>query len=380
MSAPKTASGTGKRVGQLLLLALIAGGAWYVYAIALRPVAIVAPVSSGRAINAVPGSVEVKAEYLMEIKSEVGGRIVASVLSPGLTVAKDEVVVQLDTGDVDLEIERIKNELVAAKTRFELGSTLRADVLNSADTLENLRRQTEAGAFPAAEFEKERRKHQQLEQRMELDEVNLKLAVENLENSLRSRERERSKMTIVAPTAGVISEVSLAARVGDLIGRDNNIATLISSSRAVEAKISEENFAGLRVGQRAAVRFLGYGNQSFSASITKILPTANPETQRYTVHLDVDLPVEKLIPGLTGEVSIIVSQRDDATIIPRRALRGREVLVVAGGRVELRPIELGFVSNTDVEILSGLEQGEIVIVEDLDLYRPGSRVRTKQVE
>lgn len=378
MTGKKT--GSSQRLWPLLLIALIAGGAWYIYAVVLRPEAVVTPVRSGRAINAVPGSVEVKAEYLMEIKSEVGGRIAASVLTPGLPVAKDEILVQLDTGDVDLEIERIKNELVAARTRFELGSTLRAEVLNSRDTLENLERQTAVGAFPAAEFEKERRKHEQLEQKKELDEVNLKLALENLENSLRAKERERSKMTIVAPTAGVISEVSLAARVGDLIGRDNNIATLISSSRAVEAKISEENFAGLEIGQRAAVRFLGYGNQSYSASITKILPTANPETQRYTVHLAVDLPVEKLIPGLTGEVSIIVSERDDATIIPRRAVRGREVLVVTGGRVELRPIELGYVSNTDVEILSGLELGELVITENLDLYRPGSRVRTKQLE
>lgn len=378
MTAQNTASN--KWGWRVLLIAATLGVFWYVYAIALRPVAVVVAVKSGRAINAVPGSVEVKAEYVMEIKSEVGGRIVSSVLSPGLPVAKEEVLVQLDPGDVDLEIERIKNELVAARTRFSLGSTLRADVLNSGDTLENLARQTRAGAYPAAEFEKERRKHEQLQQRMELDEVNLKLAVENLENSLRAKERERSKMTIVAPTAGVISEVSLAARVGDLIGRDNNIATLISSSRAVEAKISEENFAGLDVGQRAAVRFLGYGNQSYSASITKILPTANPETQRYTVHLAVDLPVEKLIPGLTGEVSIIVNQRDDAAIIPRRALRGRDVLVVSDGRVEQRSIELGYVSNTDVEILSGLELGESVIVEDLDLYRPGSRVRTKQHE
>lgn len=378
MTAPTSASRAW--IWRLLVLAAALGVFWYAYAVVLRPVAVVAAAKPGRAINAVPGSVEVKAEYVMEIKSEVGGRIVASVLDPGRAVTKDEVLVQLDPGDVDLEIERISNEVVAARRRQQVGSTLRAEVENKRDSLAEMERAVEAGAKPRADFEKEQRLYQQLVQRMELEEVNLTLALENFENALRAKEREKAKMTIVAPTDGVISEVSLAARVGDLIGRDNNIATLISRSRAVEAKISEENFSGLRIGQRASVRFLGYGSQAFAASVTKILPTANPETQRYTVHLDVDLAEDKLVPGLTGEVSIIVNQREAETIIPRRALRGREVFVVTDGRVELRPVEVGYLALNDVEILSGLEPGEQVIVEELDLFRPGSRVRTRGLE
>lgn len=378
MTAPTSASRAW--IWRLLVLAAALGVFWYAYAVVLRPVAVVAAAKPGRAINAVPGSVEVKAEYVMEIKSEVGGRIVASVLDPGRAVTKDEVLVQLDPGDVDLEIERISNEVVAARRRQQVGSTLRAEVENKRDSLAEMERAVEAGAKPRADFEKEQRLYQQLVQRMELEEVNLTLALENFENALRAKEREKAKMTIVAPTDGVISEVSLAARVGDLIGRDNNIATLISRSRAVEAKISEENFSGLRIGQRASVRFLGYGSQAFAASVTKILPTANPETQRYTVHLDVDLAEDKLVPGLTGEVSIIVNQREAKTIIPRRALRGREVFVVTDGRVELRPVEVGYLALNDVEILSGLEPGEQVIVEELDLFRPGSRVRTRGLE
>jgi len=56
---------------------------------------------------------------------------------------------------------------------------------------------------------------QQLEQRKELDEVNLKLALETNENSLRSKQREKAKMTINSPSDGVVTAV--IARVGDLI-------------------------------------------------------------------------------------------------------------------------------------------------------------------
>lgn len=359
----------------LLIVAVVAIAA-YVYFIVLRPVAVVAEVYAGRAFNMVPGSVEVKAEYLQELKSEVGGRIVMSVLDPGRAVLKDEVLVQLDSGDVDIEIEDIKSEIVAAKRKFEIGSTLRAEVENKKDTLDNLERQAKVGSYPVAEFEKEKRLYQQLVQRRELEDVALKQSLESLENRLRTKEREKSKMTITSPTDGVISTIGLAARAGDLIGRDNVIATLISSARAVEAKISEENFAGIKVGQKASVRFLGYGSQTYNASVIKVLPTANPETQRYTVHLSVELPQEKLVPGLTGEVTIVVDSREAQAIIPRRGLRGNQVLAVKDGRVEMRTVEPGFLAN-NAEILKGLRVKEQVIVENLDQFRPGDRVRTK---
>jgi RND family efflux transporter MFP subunit len=353
---------------------------WYGLVYLLRPVALVATVVSGRAIHAVPGSVEVKAEYVMELKSEVGGRIVASELDPGKKVFNGDVLVQIDPGDINLEIERIKDEITAAKRKVELGSTMRADVLNMRDTVANLERQTKTGAYPESELEKQRRLLQQLEQRMELDEVNMKLALDNNENQLRTKQREKEKMTIISPTDGVIASVNLNARKGDLIGRDTPIATLISSTRTIEAKVSEENFAGIMVGQKASIRFLGYGAQLYNASVVKVLPTANAETQRYIVHLTVDIPVEKLVPGLTGEVSIVLGEREAAAIIPRRALRGNEVFVVNGNKVELRKVRLGYQGLNQAEVLEGLRKDERVIVEELDRFQAGDRVRVKQVE
>ena len=376
-----TASGSNSRwVVRALLIAVSLLIVWYGLVYLLRPVAMVSTVTSGRAIHAVPGSVEVKAEYTMELKSEEAGRIIASALDPGKKIFKGDVLVQIDTGDVDLEIDRIKNEITAAKRKVELGSTMRADVLNMRDTVANLERQTKTGAYPESEMEMQRRLLKQLEQRMELDEVNTKLALDNNENQLHTKQREKEKMTIIAPTDGVIASVNLNARAGDLIGRDTPIATLISSSRTVEAKVSEENFAGIKVGQKASIRFLGYGAQLYNATVVKVLPTANAETQRYIVHLTVDLAVDKLVPGLTGEVSIVLGERDAAAIIPRRALRGNEVSVVSGNKVEVRKVQVGYQALNQAEILQGLRKGEQVIVEELDRFQAGDRVRVKLVD
>lgn len=357
-----------------LAAAVIAAGSWGV-TMMLRPTALVVAATRGTAVRAVPGTVEVKAEFANELKSEVGGRVVASQLDVGKRVFKADVLVQLDTGDLDLEIERISNEIVAAKRRVEVGSTLRAEVLNTRDTVAQQLRLVEAGTFPKADYDKAVRSLGQLEQRMELDEVNLRLALQNLENSLRSKEREREKMTIIAPADGVVTAVF--ARVGDLIGGNSPIATVMAVTRTVEAKLSEENFAAVRVGQRGSVRFLTYGADQYSAVVTKILPSADSATQRYTIFLDVTLPEGRtLVPGLTGEVSIVIDSRPNAVIIPRRALVGDYVYVVESGRLVLRNVQKGYESLNQVEILKGLQPDELVVVEQQDRFREGDRVRT----
>ncbi|MBA4135803.1 MAG: hypothetical protein C0518_00640 [Opitutus sp.] len=366
-------------ISRLLIGALVLSLGGWLIAYLMRPQALVATATRGTAVRSVPGTVEVKAEFANELKSEVAGRVADTTLDVGKRVYLGDVLVQLDTGDVDIEIERIRNELVAARRRFELGSTMRADVLNTRDTVANLERQAAAGAYPQAELEKQRRSLQQLEQRMELDEVNLKLALENLENQLRSKEREKQKMTITAPSDGVVTAVF--ARVGDLIGSNSPIAMIIATTRTVEAKLSEENFAAVKLGQKASVRFLTYGADQYNATVTKILPSADSATQRYTVFLDVVLPEGRtLVPGLTGEVSIVISERANAVIIPRRALIGDYVYVLEGSSLARRRVEKGYESLNQVEIVKGLAVDEQVVVEQHDRFRDGDRVRTQSAQ
>lgn len=362
-----------------LRLAVVAGIvllAYFGVSYLTRPVALVVPVTKGKSIRSVPGTVEVKAEFDRELKSAVGGRVKSSDVEIGKRVFKNDVLVQIDTGDVDLEIERIKNEITAAKKKVELGSTLRPDVLNSKDTLDNLERQTKAGSYPAGEFAKAQRTHQQLEQRMELDETNNRLLLATWENLLRKSELEKSKMTITAPSDGQVTTV--IARVGDLINSNTAIATYIANNRMIEGKLSEENFAAVQKGQKATVRFLTFGQDHYPAVISKVLPSADPTTQRYSIYLDVTLPEGRvLVPGITGEVTIIIAERDNALLIPRRALVGESVYVIEGAKVALRKVVKGYESLNLVEITSGLKVGDLVIAEQQDRFREGERVRTQ---
>jgi RND family efflux transporter MFP subunit len=182
-------------------------------------------------------------------------------------------------------------------------------------------------------------------------------------------------MTIRAPFDGQIADFYVWP--GQLIGNGTVVAKLISLSRTVEAKISEEKSAGVKVGQKATVTFLPYGIFQFNAKVTKILPTSDPETQRRIVHLDVEIEPEKLRPGINGEISITIDSHPSRTLVPTRALLGNTLLGVKDGRVQQRTVEVGFDSLTAVEIVKGVAHGELVIVDQRDLFHDGERVKTK---
>jgi RND family efflux transporter MFP subunit len=346
----------------------------------LRPVARVETVVSGTAVDAKPGSVTVKEEYSMQMKAAIGGRVLNKDfhLETGLKVKEGDLLVHLDTGDVDIEIQQAENELESSKAKVAVGSVNKYALETAESDFTNTERLYKMGQLSKSEYEKARRAVDTIKQQQQMEAV---LNEENLnldKTTLAAKMREKEKMTITAPFEGEVSEVF--AHPGDLIDPGAPIVSLITTSRVIEAKISEEDFANIKVGQKALVIFLPYGEWEYHATVKKILPTADPETQRHLVDLDVtDIAPEKLIPGITGEVSIVVGSHEAKAIIPRRALLNESVFVVKDGRVELRRVKPGYEWLTGVEIVEGLEPGEQVIVEDLETFRDGDSVKTEEL-
>jgi membrane fusion protein (multidrug efflux system) len=166
---------------------------------------------------------------------------------------------------------------------------------------------------------------------------------------------------------------------GALIGGNQPVAIVYSNARIVAAKISEEKFGNVKVGQQANLRLLTYGSREFKAKVSKLLPTAD-ETQRFEVWLEVEADPEILLPNSTGEVTITVDERPNALVIPRRALINNDtVYVVENGVVRRRTVKVGYVALNVAEIREGLREGEQVIVDRLDEFRDGQRVNIQVV-
>ncbi|HZZ18556.1 MAG TPA: efflux RND transporter periplasmic adaptor subunit [Opitutaceae bacterium] len=346
----------------------------------LKPVAKVETVFSGDSVNAAPGSVAVKEEYSMEMKSAIAGRVLSKnfKLEIGNKIKEGDTLVQLDTGDVDIEINEAKNILSSAQQKIAAGSATTYTLESAKSDFSNVERLYKMGQIAESDYAKSRRAVETIEQQQAIEKVLNEENINSDKASLEKLEREKEKMTIKAPFEGEISDVQ--AHPGDLINPGSAIVTLITTKRVVEAKISEEDFADIKVGQKAIIILLPYKAWRYNGVVSKILPTADPETQRHLVYLDItDIEPEKLIPGITGEVTIETGRRAAKAIIPRRALLNDNVYVVKNGVVELRPVTKGYVWLNGAEITEGLEPGEQVIVEELDSFRAGDSVKVVEL-
>lgn len=367
-----------KFIVALLVLAGVVG----LVAFKSRPVAQVAVVTKGRAVNSVPGTVVIRAEYEQPLVSEVAGRVIERDfnLDLGKQVKKGDILCRIETADLDIDIEHIESEQDAMKRKVEAGSLTELERQTAREALDQVERMFKLGGVSETDIAKQRRAYKAIEIRVENEKISNQAALDSYVNSLKVKRRIASKMTIRAQFDGVVSAVFV--HPGALIDANTSLATLITISRAVEAKISQENFAGIALGQKAIVRFLGHEGDIYDATTIKILPTAEAETQRYIVHLEVNTKgkTDLLVPGLTGEVSIVVGERDAQALVPRRAVFGNSVYAVEDGRVKRRKIELGYVSLNIVEVIKGLQTGEMVVVEDIDKFREGDRVTTEVVK
>lgn len=369
--------------GLKLTVALLAvAGVVGLVAFKSRSVAQVAVVTKGRAVNAVPGTVVIRAEYEQPLVSEVAGRVIERDfnLDLGKQVKKGDILCRIETADLDIDIEHIESEQDAMKRKVETGSLTELERQTARESLDQVERMFKLGGVSESDIAKQRRAYKAIEIRVENEKISNQAALDGYVNSLKVKRRIASKMTIKAQFDGVVSAVFV--HPGALIDANTSLATLITISRAVEAKISQENFAGIKLGQKAIVRFLGHEGDIYDATTIKILPTAEAETQRYIVHLDVNVKgrTDLLVPGLTGEVSIVVGERDAAALVPRRAVFGNGIYVVQDGRIQRRKVELGYVSLNIVEVTKGLQPGERVVVEDIDKYREGDRVTSETVK
>jgi RND family efflux transporter MFP subunit len=342
----------------------------------ILPEASVTRVVRGTAVQAVPANVTVAEEFRMELRSEQGGRIAKSNVKLGQEVKAGELVFEIDSQDVLIEIAQIETDYKATKARIAVGSPIRFDISTSEENLKNSTRQFETGRLSQVEFDRAKRNLEILKDRKANEDIDNQKALENFENTLKLKRRSLEKMKVTAPEDGTV--IDIHARTGDLVGGGQALATVISRSRLVVAQVSEENFAGVRPGLPVAVQFLGYYGKRFTGKVERILPNADEKTKRYTAFLGLDIPVEQLAPGLTGEASITVDQRENALLVARRSLVGvdnSKLYVVRSGRVHFTPVGVGFAGQNFAEITSGAKEGDEYILDMLSIFKDGQRVR-----
>jgi membrane fusion protein (multidrug efflux system) len=147
----------------------------------------------------------------------------------------------------------------------------------------------------------------------------------------------------------------------------------------VEVGVSDTRFSETQIGQDAKISIDGYPGVEFTGKIIRIQPSIDPATRTFRVTIGVANPKELLKPGMLARAEIEVGLHPDALIIPKSASIEEEgkyfAIAVRNGKVERLEITTGFRDGEKVEALSGLLEGDQVVIEGAYGLAQGAAVR-----
>ncbi len=385
----------------LVLLALAAAAAWFL----LRGTAVdVVAVRTAPLQQTVVVSGRVLTPAKVNVGATITGRVESVAVNAGDAVRADQVLITLERTELTAALAQAQASEAAAATRI----TQWKDV--DATSAEQQLLQAEAN-FNVAQRNAERQEKlfkQGFIGEAAVDESRRALAVARsqleaargaaaastptgsgrrlLDDQLRVARAARAaaaaklaQTRIEAPAAGVVLDRNVEP--GDIVQPGKTLLTLaLDGPVRLTALIDEKNLGLLQIGQRARVAADAYPTQRFDAQLEYVSPGVDVQRGTIEAKFRIPDPPAFLRADMTVSIDIAVAQKQDAMVVPARAVHDPQstepwVLVVAGGRAERRSVQTGARSATDVEITRGLATGESVILTPG--VTPGERVRAR---
>jgi RND family efflux transporter MFP subunit len=192
---------------------------------------------------------------------------------------------------------------------------------------------------------------------------------------------------ITAPYDGVVtwrfSDTGSLVQAGTSSSSGLPVVTLAQVNvLRLRVPVPESLASKVRIGDSADVHVQATG-EHFTGKVTRFTDSLDTSTRTMQVEIDVPNPNYHLQPGMYADVRLSANSRPNALTVPIEAIQRGEnkttVLVLDNqNRVQVREVQVGVESSDKVEILSGLIEGERVIVGNLGSYQPGEVVRPKE--
>ncbi|MCP5081249.1 MAG: efflux RND transporter periplasmic adaptor subunit [Alphaproteobacteria bacterium] len=308
-----------------------------------------------------------------KVSAEVGGAVRKLAVAVGDHVEVGDLIARLDN-------EAVKAQLDVQQSQVEEGiaelGALQAELLLAEQNMKRQNDLKKSGAFSRA-------KHEDGIQNVAKARSNIlraKAMIETRKATRRLTEITLGKSEIRAPYTGVVSEK--LTEIGAYVRAGDAIVVLVSgSSLEVEADVPSARLGGLRAG--ATVSFSLADGREFSAVVRALLPTENPMTRTRPVRFtpNFEAPVAGLADAQTVSVDIPLGANRKVLTVHKDAIikRGDKSLVyiVADEVAEARTVRLGESTGVRIEIMSGLQVGESVIIRGNERLRPGAQVKIR---
>jgi RND family efflux transporter MFP subunit len=380
-------------IGAVVLLALAGVGGWLwtqrVQAAPVRTAEVVA--RSGGASGAASvlnASGYVVARRRATVSSKVTGKVVDVFVEEGKAVRRGQVLARLDDSQVRSALAVAEAQLaVARRGAAEDQARLREAEL----TRDRRAALLKEGVVGKAELDSAEAEVDSLRARIALSQEQIRVA----ESQVQARRTDLDDMVVRAPFDGVA--ISKDAQPGEMISpvsagggfTRTGICTIVDmSSLEIEVDVNESYINRVQPGQPVEAVLDAYPDWRIPAHVITTVPAADRSKATVKVRIGFEKLDDRILPDMGVKVAFLAQeapQQVTATapklLVPKTALRkidGQDVVfVVRDGVAERRAVTVGPAEGEQVEIVSGLQLGESVIVEGPPTLADGARVTVR---
>lgn len=393
------ARGGGSRRGVwilVLVLAAVVAGGWLwsrrVEAADVKTAIVAAETGTGPAPGAVlNASGYVAARRRATVSSKVTGKVLEVYIEEGKEVRKGQVLARLDDSQLRAALNVGRAQLEAARgAAAEDQAGLREAEL----TLQRRRQLLKEGVIGRAELDTSESQVESLKARIAVAQQQVQVA----ESQVKAIETDLNDMVVRAPFDGVA--ISKDAQPGEMISpvsagggfTRTGICTIVDmSSLEIEVDVSESYINRVRPGQPVEAVLDAYPDWRIPANVITTVPSADRQKATVRVRIGFESGDKKLDPRILPDMGVKVSflnerapQTEQAAprarlLVPKAAIRSENgtsiVFVVREDRAERRAVRVGAADGERVEVISGINVGERVVVDGPAALADGARVK-----
>lgn len=329
----------------------------------------------------ISASGEVKPKKSVNISAHIPGRIIIIGVEEGQRVKMDDFLLKLESTQYEANADRDRARIQSSKANL-----IRAEAILRKDELyyERYKKLFEEDLISSeqleaakAQYDVSKAQHEAILFQIKQGEASLQSTLDNLQKTVYN-----------SPIDGIITSLRVEEGEVALVGTMNNPGTVLMtiadlSVMEVEVEVDETDVVGLKIGQLSEVRVDAFPNKTIKGKVTEIGSsalqklTSSEESKDFKVVITLENPPENLKPGLSASADIITAEKKDVLAIPISALVLREkeaedpekkekqeegVYLIEETRAKFSPVQKGIIGELMLEIISGLEEGQKIVI------------------
>ena len=300
---------------------------------------------------------EVRGRYETQLAFQVSGKIIKRNVDLGSRVNAGDVLMEIDAKDIAQTVNISSAQVSSAASQLQLAEA----------NLERYRTLFEQGAISRA----------QLDQYQSTYEV-AQAAVRQSSAQYTQGTNQLGYSTLVADSGGIISSIN--AEAGQVVSAGQAVVTLVKEGeREIEISVPENRVDEIRKAKEIQVTFWALQNVAAQGQVREISPIADKVSRTYKVRISLPNPPAGINLGMTANVNIAGNNGQQGTYIPLSAVIQTgdtpNVWVITNETVTLRPIKVGAFGDNKVQVLEGLQDGDVIVTAGVQKLHDGQKVR-----